>query len=148
MVGRGFRLTAARLLCAAAAAALIVEPAHAQASPQPASQPPPVSPPPDAAELDPNAPLAPLPDLGVAWPELNAKDTSPSSSPSATTSNGKRATPVAAGDMRYTVQVEGLAAIGNADELLRDFRAQSALQAERKDPANAAQIGRRATADA
>ena len=50
--------------------------------------------------------------------------------------------------MRYTVQVEGLGAIGNADALLRDFRQQSTLEAERKDPANAAQIGRRASADA
>jgi len=50
--------------------------------------------------------------------------------------------------MRYTVEVQGLAAVGNAEELLGDFRAQSALQAERKDPANAAQIGRRASADA
>src|SRR5207302_9550620 len=33
-------------------------------------------------------------------------------------------------------------------EMLRSFRQQSALEAVRKDPANAAQIGRRAEADA
>ena len=31
-------------------------------------------PPIDPAELDPSAPLAPMPDLGVDWPDLNAKD--------------------------------------------------------------------------
>src|SRR5690349_5073469 len=50
--------------------------------------------------------------------------------------------------MRYTVQVEGLGALGGSEELLRAFRQQSALEAERKDRANAAQIGRRASADA
>jgi translocation and assembly module TamA len=109
--------------------------------------PPPVGPP-DAAELDPNAPLAPLPDLGVAWPELNAKDTAPPPGSPATGSKGKPAVAVAAGDIRYTVQVEGLASVSDSEELLRAFRQQSALEAERKDPANAAQIGRRASADA
>jgi translocation and assembly module TamA len=63
MSGRGSRLEAARLLCAAAAATLASVEASAQTSPQP---------PTDPAELDPNAPLAPMPDLGVAWPDLKA----------------------------------------------------------------------------
>jgi translocation and assembly module TamA len=105
----------------------------------------PVPPPPDPAELDPNAPLDPMPDLGVAWPELNARDTA--SPPAPATAQQKRRIPVA-GDMRYVVAVEGLGSIGNAEGLLRAFRQQSALDAERKDPANAAQIGRRASADA
>jgi translocation and assembly module TamA len=142
MSGWGFRVTGPRWWCAAAVTALLPGPLLAQAVPPPAPTPP------DPAELDPNVPLAPLPDLGIAWPELNAKDTAPPPAAPAATSRGKRAVAVAAGDMRYAVQVEGLAAIGNAEELLRDFRAQSALQAERKDPANAAQIGRRASADA
>src|SRR4029078_12760056 len=111
--------------------------------PQPAR--PPASRPPDAAELDPNAPLAPLPDLGVAWPELNAKETAPAAAPA---NPSKRISLPAAGDMRYTLQVEGLASVSDSEELLRAFRQQSALEAERKDPANAAQIGRRAAADA
>jgi len=41
-----------------------------------------------------------------------------------------------------------LSAIGGADDLVKTFRQQSTLEAERKDPANAAQIGRRASADA
>ena len=139
MSGRGFRFTGARLLCAAAGSALLSGPLLAQTVPPPAPNPP------DAAELDPNAPLAPLPDLGVAWPDLNAKDTAP---PAAPVSSAKRISVQAAGDMRYTLQVEGLASVSDSEELLRTFRQQSALQAERKDPANAAQIGRRANADA
>ena len=46
-------------------------------------------------------------------------------------------------EIRYTMEVEGLTAIGNSEELLKAFRKQSALEADRKDPANAAQIGRR-----
>ena len=69
MSGRGSRLGAARLLCAAAAVALVPGAASAQAAPPP--------PPTDPAELDPNAPLDAMPDLGVAWPELKASDTAP-----------------------------------------------------------------------
>ena len=140
MEGRGFWVTGARCCCAAVASALLPAPLLAQTAP-----PSPPSPP-DAAELDPNAPLAPLPDLGVAWPDLNAKDTAAPPAP-ASKPVGRVSLP-ASGDMRYTVQVEGLGALGGSEELLRAFRQQSALDAERKDPANAAQIGRRASADA
>jgi translocation and assembly module TamA len=139
---------AARLLCAAAALAFVPATARAQTAPPPA--PPPPS---DPAELDPNAPLDPMPDLGVAWPELKASDTtppqpgvaSPASKQKATT---KEAAADGSGDVHYTILVEGLASLGNAEDLLHDFREQSALEAERKHPANAAQIGRRANADA
>ncbi|HEX8840049.1 MAG TPA: BamA/TamA family outer membrane protein [Sphingomicrobium sp.] len=52
------------------------------------------------------------------------------------------------GNIRYTVAVEGLPPLGAFEDLLTAFRKQSALEAERKHPANAAQIGRRAEADA
>jgi translocation and assembly module TamA len=125
---------AARLLCAAATAALWTAVAQAQAAP----------PPPDPAELDPNAPLDAMPDLGVDWPDLNATETTPAGSAPSTqkTTSAERT-----GETRYTVDIEGLPA-GNAEELLKAFRQQSALEADRKHPANAAQIGRRATADA
>ena len=138
MIGRGSRLEAARLLGAAAALAFVPGSALAQSSPPPQ--------PADPAELDPNAPLDPMPDLGVAWPELSPSETTPA--PAAAPTKGKIASAKSAGDIRYTVQVDGLAAIGDAEALLADFRKQSALQAEHKDPANAAQIGRRAGADA
>jgi translocation and assembly module TamA len=122
-----------------AAAALLPGPLLAQTVPAPVQSPP------DPAELDPNAPLDPMPDIGVAWPELNTKDTA---LPPATAPTSQRRRLPISGDMRYTVQIEGLAPVGDAEELLRSFRQQSALEAERKDPANAAQIGRRANADA
>ena len=43
---------------------------------------------------------------------------------------------------------KGLAAIGNVEEILKTFRQQSALEADRKKPANAAQVSRRSRADA
>lgn len=145
MSGRGSSVRAARLLCAAAASAFAA-PALAQTTPQP----PAPQPPPDAAELDPNAPLDPLADLGVVWPDLKASDTA-LPAPATTTAKGMRQAQRPSdgtGDIRYTVQIEGLGPIGNAEAVLREFRRQSALEAERKDPANAAQIGRRAGADA
>jgi len=148
MRGWGFRLRAARLLCAAAVAALIAETAHAQGAPQPAAPPPPVTPPPGPAELDPNAPLAPLPDLGIAWPELDSKNTAPTPDAPVTSERKGPAQTLATGDLRYTVRVEGVTSVSGSEELLKVFRRQSALEAERKDPANAAQIGRRAGADA
>jgi translocation and assembly module TamA len=147
MSGRGSRAQAARLLCAAAAAAWSPAAALAQPTPPPAPAP---QPPPDAAELDPNAPLAPLPDLGVAWPDLKPSETAPPAAVTTTVRGKKQTQAVAAdtGNIRYTVEVAGLGPLGNAEDLLRQFRAQSSLEAERKDPANAAQIGRRAGADA
>ncbi|HJP67343.1 MAG TPA: BamA/TamA family outer membrane protein, partial [Sphingomicrobium sp.] len=96
-------------------------------------------------------PLAPMPDIGVPWPELKASDTAaplPTTGRTTAARRGARSIAAGVGNMRYTVEVEGLANLGNAVELLRDFRRQSALEAERKNSANAAQIGRRANADA
>ena len=98
MSGWGSRLGAARLLCAVASVALVPGIALGQAVPQP--------PPPDPAELDPSAPLDALPDLGVAWPELNANDTDPPSARTpATPGRPKRVVANDSGDIRYTFQV-------------------------------------------
>src|SRR5438874_6075553 len=145
MTGWGSRRRAARLLCAAATLALestagIAQTAPAQSQPQPQPQPPP----PDAAELDPSAPLAPLPDLGVDWPDLNARDTTAPAPATATAQQSDEG----ASEVRYTWTLEGLSSFGNAEDLLKTFRQQSALEANRKKPANAAQIGRRSRADA
>ena len=152
MVGRGSRRCAARLLCAAGSAVLYALPATAQ------SVPPPEQPPPTAeGELDPNAPLEELPGLGVEWPQLDVKETAPPPT-SETAPAGKRAAPAGrapslqpmtdeGGTLRYAVEVDGFPA-GIASEMMNAFRKQSTLEAERKNPANAAQIGRRASADA
>ncbi|MEO8454234.1 MAG: BamA/TamA family outer membrane protein [Sphingomicrobium sp.] len=143
MCGRGSPGRAARLLSAAAAFTLASAGGAAQtAAPQP------LPPPPDAAELDPSAPLDPLPGLGVDWPDLKATDTTaPISVPSPATAPAP-ASNESASQVRYTWILEGLGSLGGAEDLLKAFRQQSALEADRKDPANAAQIGRRSRADA
>ena len=145
MSGRGPVAGAARLLCAAGCAALSAAPVLAQSAPAP----PPTSPPPPAqpGELDPNAPMAPMPDLGVAWPDLNARDTNLPPEPAAPSAS-QAGTTEATGTIRYTVEVEGLSSVADPEDLLKTFRQQSTLEAEHKAPANAAQIGRRANADA
>jgi len=145
MTGRVSVGRAARLLCAAALLPSVV-PAFGQTAAPP---PPPQNPQPDAAELDPSAPLAPLPDLGVEWPDLKAKDTT-EPSPATPNSPAQAAASLdeGGGQARYVWTIEGIAGVGNAEELLKSFRKQSALEADRKNPANAAQIGRRSRADA
>ena len=127
----------ARLLCAAAASALAAGPGVAQ--PQPAG----------TAELDPSAPLDAMPDIGVEWPDLNAPDQAVPPASGATAEPAPATVPAKeTGDQRYTVTVEGLGTIGNAEALLTAFADQSALEADRKRTANAAQIDRRSRADA
>lgn len=136
MTGRGSLRSGARLLCAAASIALVPAVAHSQSVP------------PGTDELDPSAPMAPLPDIGVDWPDLNAKD---QLEPVPAAPNEQTASPPAdenSGEIRYAWAIEGISSIGNAEELLKAFRRQSALEADRKKPANAAQISRRSRADA
>lgn len=146
MIGRGSLRQAVQLLGAAAMVPLGCAPAFAQnsapAPPQSSASPQPPVPAQQPAELDPSAPLAPLPDLGVDWPDLKATDSNlPASATAAPTTE-------IAGQLRYTWAIEGLGNLGNSEELLRSFRQASALEADRKKPANAAQIGRRSRADA
>ena len=148
MSGRGSGRIAARLLSAAAAAALCAARAASQNAP------------PEPSELDPNAPMAPLPNLGVDWPDLNAKEAAPtvspaenpapSAAPAASAAPAPKAKGEAdgAGDIRYTWAIEGLGPIGKQEDFMKAFRKQSVLEADRKDRANAAQIDRRSRADA
>jgi translocation and assembly module TamA len=122
------------------------------------------SPPPtDPAELDPSAPLAPMPDLGVEWPDLNAKEPPPAVLPTPSTGKPATAAPTAASPstrrgratstvegqgIHYSWTIEGLGSLAGSEDLLKAFRQQSALEHDRKDKANAAQIDRRSRADA
>ena len=92
------------------------------------------------APLDPSAPLEPWPDLGVEWPDMEAPEGDIPDAPDTGVSEGAAA-------RGYTYRIEGL---GEADslELLTQFRTLSTLEQFRGDPANAAQIDRRARADA
>jgi len=88
--------------------------------------------------LDPDSPLAEMPDLGVAWPDLSQPtDGTPVAATTADT----------AALRRYTYRVDGIGTI--EDSLFRTrFDALSSLRTHQGDPANAAQIDRRAREDA
>src|SRR4051812_41080104 len=123
MSGRGSTRKAALLSCAAAALAFAASPALAQPS----------TPPTDPAELDPSAPLDPLPDLGVPWPDMNAPDEVNSAEAHPAQVQAVDET----GERKYTIAIEGLDVVGGEDDILKAFRGQSALEADRKRPANA-----------
>ena len=89
------------------------------------------------APLDPNAPLAALPDIGVAWPELTAD---PAAAAASAATDG-------AAERRYGWRIDGIDSA--ATPLLRQrFDDLSTLNANDGSPANAAQLDRRAREDA
>jgi translocation and assembly module TamA len=138
MRGRGVNRRAARLLGAAVAALVMPAPGAAQGSLDP-------------GELDPSAPMAPLPDLGVDWPDLNAPDepVAPGQAEPASPAPAVAAEEDRSGnDFHYSFVVEGLQGLGDETALLEAFRKQSALEQGRRKTANAAQISRRSRSDA
>ncbi len=94
--------------------------------------------PPVEAPLDPESPMAPMADIGVAWPEMGAPDAG--AAPSATAQIDETA------ERRYLVVIEGLDQI-NAEALQARFNLLSTLKAGEDKPANNAQIDRRARED-
>ena len=95
----------------------------------------------DPGEVDPSAPLEPWQDLGVEWPDLAAEAPGPiADTPQAQAAAEGAARP-------YAYQIEGLDEVALAPLLLQ-FRGLSTLEQYRRDPANAAQVDRRARADA
>jgi len=94
---------------------------------------------PPTEALDPDSPLAPMADLGVAWPDLTLTDDSAAGAV-------KAATVDAAAEQRYRVALEGLDGIGDA-RLRPRFDEASALVQGTGTPANVAQIERRARED-
>src|SRR3954471_14464043 len=118
---------AALFLCACPAALL----AQQAPPPDPLDQPP----------LDPSAPLDPLPDLGVDWPGMEqGNEDKIAEAPDAGIAD-------AAAERRYLVRIEGLDADTEAARRPQ-FEPLSTLEQNRKEPANAAQIDRRAREDA
>jgi len=145
MTGRGSGRKAARLLCAAALAALASGPAFAQT----ASTDQPLSIDPNAAaELDPSAPLDAMPGMEVDWPTLDQAPDEPPPPIAGQPLSPREVAGDGGGELRYAVSIEGLGALGDATALLDSFNKHSTLEAGRKKPANAAQITRRARADA
>src|SRR6185503_2480718 len=140
---RGKARVAARLLCATAltlAMPILAQPA----------------PPTDPAELDPSAPLEPLPDLGVDWPETGTDippvpaenpETGPVETPAAPAVSESELADTGA-ELYYSIAIEGLEAVGPSAELIAAFNQQSALHKNRNEAVNAAQIDRRSRSDA
>ncbi|MBN3536780.1 outer membrane protein assembly factor [Sphingomonas pseudosanguinis] len=92
----------------------------------------------DPMMLDPSAPLAPLPEIGVAWPDLSTAPADPAATIAATVD--------AAAERRYRWRIEG---IDDTGDLVRQrFDQLSTLSANERDAANAAQLDRRAREDA
>ncbi len=132
---------AAQLLCAAAWTCGVPGTAFARQSPA-ATQPPPA---PEAPDLDPAAPLAPMPDLGVDWPDLGSE---PAQSPiKQAPTQGTAAVADSATERQYRIAITGIERIGNAEQLVELFEKQSALYENRREEANAAQIQRRSESD-
>jgi translocation and assembly module TamA len=93
------------------------------------------------APLDPSAPLDPMPDLDLPWPDLEE-----------TTSGEIADAPAsivaeAAAERRYRVAIEGLEEV-DAAAITGQFDELSTLRAGQEESANAAQIDRRAREDA
>ncbi|HYI41427.1 MAG TPA: BamA/TamA family outer membrane protein [Allosphingosinicella sp.] len=127
--GRGVAAALAALLLCACPGALLAQ-----------EQPPPEDPL-DLPPLDPSAPLDPLPDLGVDWPDMEqGPDDRIAEAPDTAIADS-------AAERRYTVRIEGLEGDTEA-ELRAPFDSLSTLAKNGKDPANAAQIDRRAREDA
>jgi translocation and assembly module TamA len=117
----------ALILCSAAAGAQTAPP-----PPAPPEQP-----------LDPSAPMEAWPDLGVDWPDMEQdRGEAIPNQPGATAGTAD-----AAAARGYSYRVDGLDAAEAAPVLAR-FRTMSTLEEYRGNPANAAQIDRRARADA
>jgi len=127
------------LLAGSAVSLLIIGGAAAQTAPAPSPSP---AAPPAAGDqpfppLDPASPLAPLPGIGVDWPDLTSQ---PADTVAATTTD-------AAAETRYTWRINGIEGVGGP--LLRQrFDQLSTLNANDRQPANAAQLDRRAREDA
>ena len=121
----------------ATAAFLVAGSAAAQTLPAGDTTRPQTPPTTDGVSLDPNAPLAALPDIGVAWPELK---------PDATEAAATQATD-AAGERRYGWRIEGIDSAATPllpdpdfyEACIRDSFA--ALRAVAADPERTDQVG-------
>ena len=141
--GRVRRLAAFQWLTGCAVLALGAAPLCAQ-TPQ------------DPAELDPSAPLDPMPELGVEWPDLltpepeappEVEGVAPEAAAEATEVAAERVEDAtAARSYRWTIS--GLDGVAEAEAIRTAFDERSVLESDRSKEANAAQIDRRARADA
>jgi translocation and assembly module TamA len=97
---------------------------------------------PTEAPLDPASPMAELPDIGVAWPDMSESLGSTKASPDQAASAEQDDD----ADRRYSVELEGLEKL-NAAPVRTRFEALSVLKQGEGKPANSAQIDRRIRED-
>jgi translocation and assembly module TamA len=109
----------------------------------------------DPAELDPSAPLDAMPDLGVEWPDMNQHEPPPPEVEAVTPEAVEEVTEEAAEKVddatatrRYRWSITGLDELAEAGDIRTGFDQRSVLEGDRDKTANAAQIDRRARADA
>ena len=141
--GRVGRMTAFQRLVGCAAVALTPVPLCAQ-TPQ------------DPSELDPTAPMDAMPDLGVDWPDMNQPDEAPPPEVQAVepkaaaeaTQDAAEKVEDATATRSYRWTITGLEGLPEASIIQIGFDQHSVLHGDRKKTANAAQIDRRARADA
>ncbi len=143
---RAWRATALHWLAGCAGLALGAAPLGAQAP----------APPTGPADLDPSAPLDPMPDLGVEWPDLNLPEPEAPPevegvAPEAAAESAEEAAELvedASATQRYRWTISGLDGVEAAPAIRSGFEERSVLEGDKKKSANAAQIDRRARADA
>lgn len=99
-----------------------------------------------ATELDPESPMAPMPDIGVDWPDMETVEPAIPASPDEAAETLQHATEIV-GERRYRIILEGLDVAGKTTVIDR-FNSVSTLKAGEGKPANVAQIDRRAREDA
>ncbi len=141
--GRVRRVAAFQWLMGCAVVALASLPLHAQTPTEP-------------PELDPSAPLDAMPDLGVEWPDMNQRDPEPPPELQAVEPEAAAEATAEAADRvedatatrSYRWAITGLEGVGEAETIRSDFDERSVLEGDRSKEANAAQIDRRARADA
>ena len=142
--GRVRRIAAFQWLVGCAGVALASAPLHAQVPPS------------DPTELDPSAPLEPMPDLGVEWPDMDQPDPEPPPEVQAVepdvaadaTDDAAEQVEDATATRGYRWSISGFEGIVEAADIRVAFDERSVLEGDRNKQANAAQIDRRARADA
>ena len=149
-----------RVVCATAAVLILsstgvaraqVAPGGGAPVPGAAPAPGPAADPLDVA-IDPTAPLDPMPDIGLDWPDLDAPEPPDPEAlpvdPDAVAEAEAATTSDSVAELRYSVAVEGLDGLPQEAALRSQFAANSTLDENDDDPANAAQLDRRAKGDA
>ena len=102
--------------------------------------------------IDPTAPLDPMPEIDLQWPDLDAPEPPDPEAqpvdPTAAQDAQPATTSDSAAELRYSVAVEGLDDLPQEDAIRTLFATNSTLDENDDDPANAAQLDRRAKGDA